>query len=168
MTLANGRGLLFLLPKVKLFSEAISAKISALAAIYGTYYDWKAIQAVPTTIRFCDPPDQLIQPTSPALVFSFLNKTTVTPEILYNYQIDISYVYASPVERKWGDDALYACGLAAEAIYEASKENRPAGIVAINAAADYDISYFQEGGGTTPLLARILTISTEWQVEEDY
>lgn len=163
----NRRGGIYLLPLLKNFAENISATIVALASQEAEVNSWATIKAKPAIIRLCDEPAELIQPASPALVLSYSGRDVVTPEILYNYNVTASYVYASPVERDWGDDALYACMLAAEAIYQAAKQGRPAGVYSINYNG-HDISSFMTTSGTTPLLSRILTVDLEFQMEEDY
>lgn len=167
MTLANGRGLLNLIPKLETFGQSIKAQIQALAAIYGSYYSWNSSLAVPKLIRLCDPPDVLIQPKNPSLIFTVSDKTTVTPQILYDYNVDITYLYAPAVELEWGDHALFACGMAAEAIHAAVRENLPAGINNI-IIDNYSYSYILESTGTAPMLARTITASARFQVEEDF
>lgn len=165
--LYNGRGGVFLLPKLQTWAESVSAKFEALAAAEPAVGDWATIKAKPAIIRLCDEPADLIQPASPALVLTYTGREVVTPEILYDYKVAVSYVYASPVERAWGDDALFACMVAAEAVYAAAREARPAGVYAINYTG-HDISSMMTTSGTTPLLSRIMTADLDFQVEEDF
>lgn len=165
--LYNGRGGVFLLPKLSAYADAVCAKIGVLAAAESTVEDWATTKATPKIVRLCDEPADLIQPASPALVLTFSGQSVITPAILYGYQVQLSYVYASPVEREWGDDALYACMVAAEAAYAAAKEARPAGVVAIGYNG-YQVSSYMTSSGTTPLLSRIMTMDLEFQVEEDF
>lgn len=165
--LYNGRGGVFLLPKLEIWAQAVCAKIEALAAQESTVNDWATINALPKIVRLCDEPADLIQPASPALVLTYSGRQVVEQTILYNYPVTVSYVYASPVERAWGDDALYACMVAAEAIYACAKEARPAGVNSINYSGD-DVSSYMTTSGNTPLLSRILTVDLDFQVEEDF
>lgn len=165
--LYNGRGGVFVLPRLRLWAEAVCAKIAALAAAEPLVEGWEVKKAVPVIMRLCDEPADLIQPASPALVLTYTGRTVADPGIMYEYQVQASYVYASPVERAWGDDALYACMVAAEAMYEAIKEARPAGIYAITYNG-HQISSMMTSSGTTPLLSRILTMDLAFSVEEDY
>lgn len=165
--LYNGRGGVFLLPKLKTWANSVSAIIGALAAQEPKIGDWDTIKAKPIIIRLCDEPADLIQPASPALVLTYTGREVVTPEILYDYKVAVSYVYASPVERAWGDDALYACMMAAEAVYQAAREARPDGVFAINYSG-HDISSLMITSGNTPLLSRIMTADLDFQVEEDF
>lgn len=169
MTIANGRGPLALIPKLKTFAEAVAANIAALAAEIGTFYEWPASMAKPNLIRLCDQPEDLVQPKSPALILTLTGRDTVTPRILYDYSISLAYVYASPKENTWGDDALYACSLAAEAVHLAIVQNVPAtsGINSINYNS-FNISELMESQTNVPHLARILSLDLTFQVEEDF
>lgn len=163
----NRRGGIYLLPLLKAWSENIVAAIESLSEQEAEVNGWSTSLAIPKIVRLCDEPDNLIQPASPALTITYQGKDVVTPAIMYNYPLTVSYVYASPVEREWGDDALYACMLASEAIYQACKEGRPNGIYSLNWAGD-SISPFMTTSGTTPLLSRILTVNIDAQMEEDF
>ena len=165
--LFNGHGGVFLLPKLSDYAQAVCAKIEALAAQESTVNEWATINALPKIVRLCDEPADLIQPASPALVLTYTGRQVIEPTIMYGYQVTASYVYASPVERDWGDDALYACMVAAEAVYAAAREARPAGINAI-VYNGHQISSYMTTSGTTPLLSRIMTADLEFQIEEDF
>lgn len=169
MTQQNGRGALALIPKLKSFAETVSANISALAGEIGTFYGWAAAMAKPQLIRLCDQPQDLVQPKSPALIFTLTGRDTITPRILYDYSVSLAYVYASPTEKEWGDDALFGCALAAEAVHLAIVENAPAisGINSINYNS-FSISEVMESQTNVPHLARILTMDLSFQIEEDF
>lgn len=165
--LYNGRGGVFVLPRLRLWAEAVCAKIEALAAVEPLVEGWEVKKAVPVIMRLCDEPADLIQPASPALVLTYTGRQVIDPTIMYGYNVTASYVYASPVEREWGDDALYACMVAAEAVYAAAREARPAGVNAI-VYNGHQISSYMTTSGTTPLLSRIMTADLEFQIEEDF
>ena len=165
--LYNGHGGIFLLPKLSAYAEAVCAKIETLAAQESNINGWATINALPKIMRLCDEPADLIQPASPALVLTYTGRQVLDPTIMYGYQVGVSYVYASPVEREWGDDALYACMVAAEAVYAATREARPAGVNAI-VYNGHQVSSYMTTSGTTPLLSRIMTADLEFQVEEDF
>lgn len=165
--LYNGRGGVFLLGKLSDYAQAVCAKIEALAAQESTVYEWPTINALPKIVRLCDTPADLIQPASPALVLTYTGRQVAEAQILYDYPVTVSYVYASPVERAWGDDALFACMVASEAIYACTREARPAGVNSINYSGD-DVSSYMTTSGTTPLLSRILTVDLVFQIEEDF
>ena len=163
----NRRGGIYLLPLLKTWSKNIVAAIKSLSEQETEVNGWSTSLAIPKIVRLCDEPDNLVQPASPALTITYQGKDVVTPAIMYNYPLTVSYVYASPVEREWGDDALFACMLASEAIYQAAKEARPAGIYSLNWAGD-NVSPLMTTTGTTPLLSRILTVNINAQMEEDF
>lgn len=165
--LYNKRGGLYLLPKLQTYANSVASIMTTLAEGEPDINGWVSSLAVPSLIRLCDEPADLIQPASPALVLTYTGRSVEQAQIMYSYQVAVSYVYASPIERAWGDDALFACMLAAEAVYQASREARPEGVYSINYNG-HDISSMMTTSGTTPLLSRIMTADLEFQMEEDF
>lgn len=165
--LFNKRGGLYLLPELQTYANSVASTIESLAEQETAVDGWPTALAKPAIVRLCDEPADLIQPASPALVLTYTGRDIVDPMLIYNYHVTVSYIYASPIERGWGDDALFACMLAAEAVYQAARVAKPAGVYSIGYNG-HDISSMMTTGGTTPLLSRIMTADLEFQMEEDF
>lgn len=168
MTIENKHGFLALLPHLKTFAESVKNNIKTLAENAAAVEGWQLSKAEPVLLRLCDGPDDLIQPKTPALILTWQGITAISNSLLYNYDIKVSYVYSAPQENEWGDDPLYACALAAEAIHYTIKNFKQINGLNLIIENSYNVSEMMIGNDTIPILTRILTTDLTFQVEEDF
>lgn len=168
MTIENGHGFLALLPHLKTFCEDFQTNIGALANAAADIQDWQPSAAMPILMRLCDSPDDLIQQKSPSVILTWQGRDVVQWGILYNYNVKFSYLYSGGIERGFGDDPLFACGLAAEALHATIKNHRQEPGLNLIAMNSCTVSELVVGDETLPILTRILTADLVFQVEEDF
>lgn len=173
MTTANGRGPLNILAIANAWFDILAEQFAAVAAEQAAVEpkpaflgSWVPAMAMPKLYRLADAPNRLIQPKNPCVVLTFNGEDVRQPGIMYNYRASLAYVAASPDAQPGGDNALFSCALAAEAIQRAIKI-RPTGLNSINFNGN-NISELMATADAVPLLSRIITVDLTFQVEEDF
>lgn len=168
MTIESGHGFLALLPHLKTFCEDFQTNIGTLAAAADNVQGWSPAAALPVLMRLCDSPEDLIQQKSPSVILTWQGRDVVQWGLTYNYNIKFSYLYSGGIERGFGDDPLFACGLAAEALHLTMRNHRQAPGLNLISADSLSVSELMVGDDTVPILTRILTSDLIFQVEEDF